>query len=629
MVIVLKKSIKEKDKQGLMKFLIGNGYTVKEIKGEEETILGAVGMAALDKTEVEMRPGVARVFPITKPYKFTSREFKPEDTVFQVGPVTIGGDRIIVAGGPCAVESREQILEIAEELREAGAVILRGGAFKPRTSPYSFQGLGEEGLIYLREAGDKFNMPVMTEIVSATDTPLFDKYVDIIQIGARNMQNFELLKSVGALGKPVLLKRGISATIQEWLMAAEYLISSGTDKVILCERGIRTYETETRNTLDLSAIPVVKRLSHLPVFVDPSHGTGRRDSVAPMSLAAVSGGAHGIVVEVHNKPEQAMSDGPQSLYPAQFEKLMRDIEALAPVVGKEISRLPGKTIVTEQKESISSDIKIAFQGEPGAYSEVALKRTFSDIACQSKPCNSFRDVFEAVLTGEAQFGILPVENSLAGSVHSNYDLIIQYPDVHITGENRIRIEHSLIGTPSSDISKIKKVYSHPQALSQCSNFLDTLEKAELIPYADTSGSVKYISELKDPSVAAIAGEHAAEIWGMQVLKTNIENNPRNYTRFVIIEKGAPKLEKESSKASLVFSVNDEAGALLDALAVFKKYEFNMKKLESRPIQGSPWQYMFYVDIETKDKADDFDAFIEELNQKTEGLRLLGCYKEKI
>ena len=244
-----------------------------------------------------------------------------------MGKVKIGGLRIAVIAGPCAIESREQILEVAGIVREAGAVMLRGGAYKPRTSPYSFQGMGEEGLKYMKEAGEKYGMPVVSEIVAPNHADLMKEYVDILQIGARNMQNFELLKKVGSLEKPVLLKRGLAATIEELLMAAEYLLAHGTEDVILCERGIRTFETYTRNTLDLSAIPVLKKLSHLPVIVDPSHATGIREKVPPMALAAVAAGADGLVVEVHPDPEKALSDGPQSLYPEQFEKLMRDIEA--------------------------------------------------------------------------------------------------------------------------------------------------------------------------------------------------------------------------------------------------------------------------------------------------------------
>ena len=371
--------IKPEEKQRLKHFLDSKGLHIKEIVGEEETILGAVGQISFDIREVEILPGVARVIPISKPYKLASREFKKEDTIVPVGPIRIGGARIAVIAGPCAVESREQIMETAKIVRDSGAVILRGGAYKPRTSPYSFQGLGEEGLKYLKEAGQAAGMPIVTEIVSPGQADLLKDYVDIFQIGTRNMQNFELLKTVGALGMPVLLKRGLAATIEDLLMSAEYLMAHGADNVILCERGIRTFETYTRNTLDLSAIPVVKKLSHLPIVVDPSHATGIRQKVLPMSLAALAAGADGIIIEVHPDPERALSDGPQSLFPEQFEKLMRDIEALAPVLEKEVSRLPQKSPPHQQDIALLTPsgtstrrVRVAFQGERGAFSEKAI-----------------------------------------------------------------------------------------------------------------------------------------------------------------------------------------------------------------------------------------------------------------
>ena len=331
-------------------------------------------------------------------------------------------------------------MEIARQVRESGAVILRGGAFKPRTSPYAFQGLGEEGLRYLREAGDAFDMPVTTEVVSPRDVDMMLNYIDMFQIGARNMQNFELLKEVGRTGLPVLLKRGLAATIEEWLMAAEYLMASGTDQVILCERGIRTYEQATRNTLDISAIPVVQKLTHLPVIADPSHATGLRDMVAPMSLSIVAAGASGLIVEVHNNPEKAFSDGPQSLYPQQFDKLMRDIQALCPVVGKSLERIPRARaeveIWTDQKSLIPSatTLKIAFQGERGAYSEQAIAMVFDEQA-DTLPCRTFADAFEAVQKGDARYGVLPVENTLGGTINESLDLLNSYP-TEVVGRSR-------------------------------------------------------------------------------------------------------------------------------------------------------------------------------------------------
>ncbi|ULQ60342.1 3-deoxy-7-phosphoheptulonate synthase [Brucepastera parasyntrophica] len=279
MVIVLEKNIREDDKQRIRSFLEKNSLRVNEITGDEETIFGAVGHVSIDPREVEVLVGVQRVIPISKPYKMASREYKRDNTVIDIRGVKIGGNRLAVIAGPCAVESREQMMEIAAKISDSGAVMLRGGAYKPRTSPYAFQGLGKEGLRYLREAGDAYGLPVVTEIVSAENIPVMEDYVDVYQIGARNMQNFELLKKVAVLGKPVMLKRGISATIEEWLMAAEYLLAGGTNDVILCERGIRTYEKATRNTLDLSAIPILRSLTHLPIIVDPSHAVGIRDKI--------------------------------------------------------------------------------------------------------------------------------------------------------------------------------------------------------------------------------------------------------------------------------------------------------------------------------------------------------------
>ena len=284
----------------------------------------------------EKLPGVEKVIPISTAFKLVSRQMHPEDTHVRIGDVTIGGERIVVVAGPCAIENREQALTIANEVKKYGAVLFRGGAFKPRSSPYSFQGLGEEGLKILAEVRDATGLRVASEMTSPAHAELMAKYVDIVQIGARNMQNFELLKCVGQMNKPVILKRGLSSTIEEWLMSAEYILSEGNDQVILCERGIRTFEPYTRNTLDLSAIPVLKALTHLPVMIDPSHATGIREKVSPMARAAVAAGADALIIEVHNEPDKALSDGAQSLYPKQFGQLMRDIYVIAPVVGKQL-----------------------------------------------------------------------------------------------------------------------------------------------------------------------------------------------------------------------------------------------------------------------------------------------------
>lgn len=338
MIIVLKPDATEEQINHIVEKLKGFGLQIHMSKGEERTIIGAIGdERVLANQPLEIFPGVEKVMPILQPFKLVSREFKKEDTIIEFeNGVKIGGKKIHVMAGPCAIESKELLIQIAEDVKTAGASFIRGGAFKPRTSPYTFQGLGEEGLKYLSEAKKKTGLLVITEVMDPRDIELILPYTDIIQIGTRNMQNFRLLTEVGGYDKPVLLKRGLSATIKEFLMSAEYIMAKGNTKVMLCERGIRTFETYTRNTLDLSAIPVIKKLSHLPVIVDPSHGVGKWDLVAPMAKAAVAAGADGLIIEVHPNPEEAFSDGEQSLKPKAFKELMKDLKAIAKAVGREL-----------------------------------------------------------------------------------------------------------------------------------------------------------------------------------------------------------------------------------------------------------------------------------------------------
>jgi len=338
MVVVMESKAPEEKIQNVISHLRDLGFDIHRSDGVTHTILGAVGdKTGIDLRQLEVLDGVHEVVRISEPYKLASRSFKRENTVIGIGDVEIGGQEVIVAAGPCAVESREQIMTIAEAIRASGAKILRGGAFKPRTSPYSFQGLGEEGLKLLREAADRYGLLAVTEIVDVNHIAMVEKYADILQVGARNMQNFQLVRELGKVGKPVLLKRGMSATIEEWLMASEYILSGRNHNVILCERGIRTFENYTRNTLDISAVPVIKKLSHLPIFTDPSHGTGIRDKVIPMARASIAAGADGIIVEVHHDPEHARSDGAQSLFPHQFEQMMKELRVIARAVGRFIS----------------------------------------------------------------------------------------------------------------------------------------------------------------------------------------------------------------------------------------------------------------------------------------------------
>jgi len=338
MVVVMQQGASEEQIQRVMERLIEMGFAVHRSTGVTHTVLGAVGAVLdFDTRQVEVLEGVREVVRISAPYKLASRSFRPDGTRLELGKgVVLGGEEIVVMAGPCSVESREQILAVAEAVSANGAKILRGGAFKPRTSPYSFQGLGEPALKWLREAADKHGMLVVSEVMDYNRIPLMLEYVDILQVGARNMQNFDLLKELGKTRKPVMVKRGLSATIEEWLLSAEYVMQGGNYDVTLCERGIRTFETYTRNTLDLAAIPIVHKLSHLPIVVDPSHGTGRRDKVAPMARAAVAAGADGVMVEVHTDPDHALSDGAQSLYPEQFAQLMKELRIIAPAVERRI-----------------------------------------------------------------------------------------------------------------------------------------------------------------------------------------------------------------------------------------------------------------------------------------------------
>ena len=341
MVVVMSERATEEQIQNVVAHIVEMGYDVHRSTGALRTVVGAVGGSRTgDPRLLEVLDGVQEVVRITEPYKLASRTFKPDDTIITIDDLRIGGDEVVVMAGPCSAESEAQVMATAAAVKRGGAKVLRGGAFKPRSSPYSFQGLGEEGLKMLRAAADAHDMKLVSEVMDVSQIEVVGKYSHIYQVGARNMQNYTLLRELGKVRKPVLLKRGISATIEEWLLSAEYVLSGGNTDVMLCERGIRTFESYTRNTLDISAIPVVKSLSHLPILVDPSHGTGRRDKVASMARAAVAAGADGLIIEVHCEPDKALSDGAQSMYPAQFDRLMAELRIIAPAIGRSICLEP-------------------------------------------------------------------------------------------------------------------------------------------------------------------------------------------------------------------------------------------------------------------------------------------------
>ena len=334
MVVVMKEKASDTQVEAVIAQLVEMGMDVHRSTGAERVVLGVVGGGTVDPRLIELMEGVHEVLRITQPYKLASRTFKPEDTIISIGDLRIGGDEVIVMAGPCSAESEAQVHATAAAVKRAGAKVLRGGAFKPRSSPYSFQGMGEQGLQLLREGSNAHDLKLVTEVMDASQIEVIGKYADIYQVGARNMQNFTLLRELGRTRKPILLKRGIAATMEEWLLSAEYILAGGNKDVILCERGIRTFERATRNTLDISAIPVIKSLSHLPIVVDPSHATGIRDKVAPVARAAVAAGADGLLIEVHNQPDKALCDGAQSLLPEQMVKLSAEVAGIAAVIGR-------------------------------------------------------------------------------------------------------------------------------------------------------------------------------------------------------------------------------------------------------------------------------------------------------
>ncbi len=622
MILVLENEISQTQKNKIKNMLSDEGCITREIMDAGRNVIGIIGNTRTSLDDFKQMDGIADAITIKAPYKLVSREFKSEDTRVKIGNVVVGGDRIVIVAGPCAVESHDQAMTIAKEVKKYGAVLFRGGAYKPRSSPYSFQGLEEEGLKILADVREKTGLGVVTEITSVSQADLMKKYVDVVQIGARNMQNFELLKCVGRMGLPVVLKRGLAATILEWLMSAEYIMAEGNNNVILCERGIRTFEPYTRNTLDLSAIPVLKKLTHLPIIIDPSHATGMREKVSPMARAAVAAGADALMIEVHNNPDQALSDGPQSLYPEQFGQLTRDIYVIAPVVGKQLDfdYLKKSEMINNMEAKDSKTA--AFIGEYGAYSHKASLGYFGE-EITPVPMKTFKDIFHAVQTGSCQYGVIPLENSLSGSIHENFDLLQEY-DLKIIGEITIRIQHALIAHENVLKNDITKILAPPPAFSQCKNYLDQYPDIEQIPVKATSSAVRYVKDSKDKHAAAIGSTMAAKIFNMNILEQSIEDNPRNYTRFAIIAKEV-KGHKKVNKTSIIFSTGNKPGALFEVMKIFSEYQINLVKLESRPMLGKPWEYMFYVDLEADIESPELAGVMKKLQEKSENLRILGRY----
>lgn len=631
MIVVLRSDVPEDQVHWIEEKLRARGLEIHSIAGEERKVLAVVGTSLPDAREVELFPGVAEVIRVSKPYKLASREAVPETSRVTLGPngPVIGGPQVVVMAGPCSIEGREKFLEIAGIVAASGAGVLRGGAFKPRTSPYAFQGMGEEGLQILQEAGQKYGLATVTEVMSPRQVEIVGRYADILQIGARNMQNFDLLKELGQQDKPVLLKRGLSATIEELLMSAEYILAGpGKAQVILCERGIRTFESSTRNTLDLSAIPVLRSLTHLPVVADPSHGTGVRTYVSAMALAALAAGADGLMIECHQNPPEAFSDGAQSLYPEQLNRLMKDLSAVAPVVGKQMEGMHRRTVVKRPKPLTqpASDDLVGLQGVAGSFSEKAIHRYFGT-GTPTKSYETFEELFEGVDSGEVAYAMVPVENSLTGSIHVNYDLLLKHEELTIVGEIKVRVQHNLVANAGVELADIEQVYSHPQAAAQCERFLSQHPNWQVVNMYDTAGSADYIVKNGYVRAAAISSLQAAERLGLTVLAEGIESNSRNFTRFLVITRPERARGKgEIDKVSVVFDTADSPGALYKALENFSRYEVNLTKLESRPIPGKPWEYMFYLDLVVPENPMHLAEALRSLMSNVPYFRELGRYK---
>lgn len=518
MIIVLKPGMDDAKVDLLKNWLTEKGLGISPIYGAEKTVLGLIGDTShLSIDEVSMHEAVEKVLKVQEPYKKANRKFHPENTTIKVGNVLVGARDLVIIAGPCSVESEDQIIQIAQQVKNFGASMLRGGAFKPRTSPYAFQGLRTEGLMLLKRAGDAAGLPIVSEITNPTYLEIFEQYVDLIQVGARNMQNFELLKELGRIKKPILLKRGFANTLEELLMACEYIMNEGNQNVILCERGIRTHETYTRNTLDLSSVPALKRISHLPVLVDPSHGSGLSWMVEPLSKAAIAAGADGLIIEVHNNPSKALSDGPQSITPSEFSYIMPKLREYAHLEGKRIS-IPHT---------------VAYAGTPGSFANEAAEKVYPTHVLTG--LERFEDVFEAVLNNKIEIGVVPVENSLAGKV-KDVEKLLENEKVEIINKVKLPIRQMLVAPAGTELSSVRKIYSHEKALEQCKKFLATMPECRLIPYSTTSAAASAVAALDDKCSAAIASEIAAHLNRLEIIKDSIQDEEDNYTEFVVFKK---------------------------------------------------------------------------------------------
>ena len=615
MIIVLRPDASALQVQNIADAVAQLGCRTQPIEGTERSVLAVLGHPTFEPSALRDLPGVIRVLRVGRPYKLASREVKRERSQVRIKDVTFGGEQVVVIAGPCSVETRETVMAAAAACAETGVTVLRGAAFKPRTSPYAFQGKGEEALVWIAEAGQRYGLVTLSEVTSPDNVGLVADYADALQVGTAHMQNSALLEACAATGKPVVLERGASATIDEWLQAAEYILQKNPN-VILCERGIRTFGLATRYTLDLNAVVVLEERTHLPVIVDPSYGTGNRRYVAPMARAAVAAGADGVTVQIHPEPAHALSNAGQSLHIRELAHLVRDLQTIAPVVGRRLDLRTSRPATVTTTGDL--DAKCIFQGENGAFSQKAAWQVFGPDA-KTLGLQSFRAVFEAVATGRAPYGIVPVENTLGGSIHENFDHLREF-DVTIVAEHHLRVVHNLIANRGTRLADVRKIYAHPQAAAQCDGLIRQHPEWTVYQVYDTAGSALMIKDQGILDGAAIAGARVADLFDMEVLAAGIETHPENYTRFLVIAH-KPDAAQKPTKSSLVYATADKPGALVETLNTFKAHQLNLCKLESRPIPGRPWEYMFYVDV----MGVLTDAVLIALRQQTTELKVLGVY----
>jgi 3-deoxy-7-phosphoheptulonate synthase len=617
MIVVLSQTATAAEIDQISRRIKRLGCDVQHIDGEERSVLAVVGTPQFSTSELSQMSGVAQVMRIGRPYKLASREVRRERSCVKIGSSSlVGGEQVVVMAGPGLIENAVTLSETATHCIDCGVMVLRVDAFATRDSPYAFAGLGSDAFEHLMDLRENTALSIVSEAASVQQVEALTPIVDGLRIDGRQMNNEALLRAAAGSGLPIILERAPSATVDEWLYAAELLLATGAeDRVILCERGIRSFEPSTPDTLDLSSIVVVNERSHLPILVDPSLGTGTREYVAPMARAAVAAGADGVIVQVHPRPQLARSGGARSLYFDQLRALVRELQTIAPVVGRRLDLTTTRPLTVARRDHAAD---VAYQGEPGAFSEQAARQVFEG-SYTLLPCQSFRKTFEAVVTGQTRYGIVPVENTLGGSIPENFDLLREF-DVAIVGETRLRVVHNLIANRGVTLDAIRKIYAHPQAAAQCDKLIRQHPEWTVYQVYDTAGSVKMIRDEGVLDGAGIARADVADALNMEIVASGIESHPQNFTRFLVFAKPG-RFGTGCNKASLVYVTHDRPGALMQTLKVFAQHGMNLTRLESRPVPGSPWIYRFYVDVE----GEATQQMLEELLPHVVELKVLGEY----